>query len=72
MSSLKTKKKSSQKDTSLLKIDLYGKRQKKSIEKSERKTKNEKTSKNNKKHFYTFIFLYRKNYILLQNIFGKT
>ena len=34
--------------------------------------KNEKKSKNKNKYFFTFTFLYRKIYILLENIFGKT
>ena len=33
--------------------------------------KNEKKSKNKNKYFFTFTFLYRKIYILLENIFGK-
>ena len=42
------------------------------LEKRERKTKNGKTSNNNNKYFFTFTFLNRKIYILLENIFGKT
>ena len=34
--------------------------------------KNEKKSNNNNKYFFTLTFLYRRNYILLGNIFGKT
>ena len=42
------------------------------LEKRERKTKNHKKSKNNKIFFFTFTFLNRKIYTLLENIFGKT
>ena len=71
--SLKTKKKSLlKKDVSQLKIAWYSKRQRKSIEKRERKTKNENKSNNNNKYFLTLTFLYRKSYIFLENIFGKT
>ena len=68
---LKTKKKYSQKFLSHIKIAWHSKRQKESIEKKGRKTKNEKKPNNSKKHFFTFTFLYRKIYILLKNIFGK-
>ena len=68
--SLKTKK--SQKWCSHLKIAWHSKRQKKNIEKREKETNNEKKANNNKKSFFTFTFLYRKIYILLENIFGKT
>ena len=34
--------------------------------------KNEKKSNNNNKYFFTLTFLYRRNYILLGNTFGKT
>ena len=34
--------------------------------------KNEKKSNNNNKYLFTLTFLYRRNYILLGNIFGKT
>ena len=60
------------KDVSQLKIAWYSKRQRKSIEKRERKTKNENKSNNNNKYFFTLTFLYRKSYIFLENIFGKT
>ena len=33
--------------------------------------KNGKKSNNNKKQAFTFIFLYRKCYVLLENIFEK-
>ena len=44
------------------------------IEKRERKAKNERKSNNsNTIFFYIFYtFLYRKIYILLENIFGRT
>ena len=42
-------------------------RDKKNIEKRERNMKNGKKSSNNKKQFFTFIFLYRKCYVLLEN-----
>ena len=44
------------------------------IEKRERKTKNERKSNNSNTIFFIFFytFLYRKIYILLENIFGKT
>ena len=45
-------------------------RQKKNIEKGERKTKTEKKSNNSTKSFFNFTFLYKK--ILFQNIFEKT
>ena len=41
------------------------------MKKTERQTKNEKKSNNNK-YFVLFTFLYRKNHILLENILGKT
>ena len=41
----------------------------KTFKKRERKTKNEKKSN---KSFFTFTFLYRKIYILLENILRKT
>ena len=50
-------------------MQAIDKRQKKSIEKGERKTK--KYSNNSNKYFSTFTFLYRKIYILLENIFGE-
>ena len=69
---LKTKTKSSQKrykppKNCFTQQDIENK----PIETRGRKTKNERKSKNNNKHFFTFTFSYRKNYILLQNIFGK-
>ena len=42
----------------------------KNIEIRERQKKNAEKASNN--IFFTFIFLYRKNYILPENIFGKT
>ena len=68
----KTKKNLLTKDTSYLKIAWHSKRQKKNIEKGERKTKTEKKSNNSTKSFFNFTFSYKKTYILLQNIFGKT
>ena len=56
MLSLKTKKKYSQKFVSHIKIDWHSKRQKESIEKKGRKTKNEKKLNNSKKHFFTYTF----------------
>ena len=48
-------------------------RDKKDIKKRGKNTKNVKRSNNtNNKYFFTFIFLYRKIYILLENTFGKT
>ena len=60
------------KDANHLKIAWHSKRQKKNIEKGERKTKTEKKSNNSTKSFFNFTFSYKKTYILLQNIFGKT
>ena len=44
------------------------------FEKRERKTKNEKKSNNNilSKYVFTFTFLFRKIYIFLESILGKT
>ena len=61
-----------EKDASHLKISWHSKRQRKNIEKRERKTKNEKNSNNSYKYYFIFTFLYRKIYISLENIFGKT
>ena len=48
-------------------------RDKKDIKKRGKNTKNIKRSNNtNNKYFFTFIFLYRKIYIFLENTFGKT
>ena len=44
----------------------------KALRKENKKQKIRKKSNNNKKYFFTFTFLYRKIYILLENIFGKT
>ena len=44
----------------------------KTLKKRDRKTKNEKKSNNNNKYFFTYTFLCRKIYILLENIFAKT
>ena len=43
----------------------------KALRKENKKQKIRKKSNNNKKYFFTFTFLYRKIYILLENIFGK-
>ena len=48
-------------------IDIV--RDQKKCKKREKKKK--KKLNNNNKHFFNFTFLYRKNYILLENIFGK-
>ena len=69
---LKNEKKNLKKDASHLEIVWHCKRQKKNIEKRERKTKNEKKSNNNNKYFFTYTFLCRKIYMLLENISGKT
>ena len=55
---LKKKKKKNllRKDTSYLKIAWHSKRQKKNIEKGERKTKNEKQSNSNNKYFILLLF----------------
>ena len=60
------------KDASHLKIPCCSNRQKKNIRKRERKTKNENKPNKKNNYFFTFTFLYRKVYILLENIFGKT
>ena len=52
-------------------LKTTGKRQKKTIEKGEKKTKNERKSNNNK-YFFTCTFFHRKIYILSKNIFGRT
>ena len=49
-------KKNLTKDTSYLKIAWHSKRQKKNIEKGERKTKNEKQSNSNNKYFILLLF----------------
>ena len=72
MLSLKMKKNLLEKDASHLRISCNSKRQRKNIEKRERKTKNEKNSNNSYKYYFIFTFLYRKIYILLENIFVKT
>ena len=64
---IKIKKKNTQKDASQIKIAWY--RQKNNINMREGKTKNEKKSNY---FFFTFSFLYRKIYISLENIFGKS
>ena len=63
-------KKYSQKDASHLKVACHSKRQKKNVEKTKRKAKNEK--KSNKNNFFYFTFLCRKIYILVENRFEKT
>ena len=60
------------KDGSHLKIAwqlIIARDRSKTFKKRERKTKNEKKSN---KSFFTFTFLYRKIYILLENILRKT
>ena len=65
-------KKNLKKDASYLKIAWHSKRQKKNIEKWERKTKNEKKSNsNNNFFFFTFKFSYRKIYVFLEKLFEK-
>ena len=56
------------------KIVSHSKRQMMNIEKRERKAKNERKSNNSNTIFFIFFytFLYRKIYVLLENIFGKT
>ena len=56
------------------KIVSHSKRQAMNIEKRERKAKNERKSNNSNTIFFIFFytFLYRKIYVLLENIFGKT
>ena len=56
------------------KIVSHSKRQGMNIEKRERKAKNERKSNNSNTIFFIFFntFLYRKIYVLLENIFGKT
>ena len=56
------------------KIVSHSKRQRMNIEKRERKAKNERKSNNSNTIFFIFFytFLYRKIYVLLENIFGKT
>ena len=61
---LKNEKKLSKEDANHLKIAWHSKKQKKSIEKIEIKTKNEKKPNNNNIYFFTFTFSYRKIYIL--------
>ena len=68
----KRKKIFSKKDASHLKIARHSKIQKQDTEKRKRKTKNEKKLNSSKIYFFTFTFLYRKIYILLEKIFGKT
>ena len=55
-----------------LKSDSHSKRQNKNIERKERKTKNEKKSNSNNKYFFTFSLLFRKSYMLSENIFERT
>ena len=71
MLSLKNEKNLLKEDASHLKLASHNKRQKKNIEK-ESKTKIEKKSNNNDEYSFTSTLLYRKIYILLENIFGKT
>ena len=56
------------------KIVSHSKRQRMNIEKRERKAKNERKSNSSNTIFFIFFytFLYRKIYVLLENIFGKT
>ena len=69
----KNKENNLKKDASNLKINLHSKRQKKNIEKIERKMKNEKKSNcKNNKYLFVFTILYVKICILFENIFGKT
>ena len=55
-------------------LDIVRDRQK-NIQKQRKKNENWETTKkksnNTNKHFFTCTFLYRKNYILLEHIFGK-
>ena len=67
MLSLKKKKKILKKDASYLKIAWHSKRQKKNIEKRERKTENEKTSNNNK-YFFTLTFYIENLYFVRKHI----
>ena len=60
---LKNEKKLSKEDANHLEIAWHSKKQKKSIEKREIKTKNEKKHNNNI-YFFTFTFSYTKIYIL--------
>ena len=52
--------------------ELFGMARDKKSEKRERKAKKEKNSNNKNEYFFTFPFLYRKNYILLKIVFVKT
>ena len=52
--------------------NLFARDRRNTTEKRERKTKNGKKSNYSKKFFFTFTFSYKKNNILLENIFGKT
>ena len=79
MLSLKTKTNLPQKDLSYLRIARHSKRHEKIIKKRERKTNNEKEKQTMRKSQTTrinisllLLFLYRKIYFLLENIFGET
>ena len=54
-----------------LKLLYIARDRKKNVEKRERKTKNQKKPNNNN-IFLLLPFLFRKIYILFENIFGKT
>ena len=56
-------------DTSYLKIGWHSKRQRKTIEKRDRKTKNEKKPNRNNKYFFTLALIFKKIHILLENKF---
>ena len=56
-----------------LKLFYIARDRRKTLKKEEEKMKNEKKSNDNHKYiFFTFTFLYRKIYILLENKFRKT
>ena len=55
-------------DANYLNVNWHSKRPKKC---KKREKKKKKKLDNNNKHFFNFTFLYRKNYTLLENIFGK-